>query len=65
LILNLAKKGALALTSDLFDVLLPLPYETKSDFLDFLGEANTALRVKTSKLAESSDMTSKKQFKRT
>jgi hypothetical protein len=33
-LLNLAKKVALALTSDLFDVLLPLLHGTKSAFLE-------------------------------
>jgi hypothetical protein len=36
LLLNLARKVTLALTADLFDVLLPLLYGTKSDFLYFL-----------------------------
>jgi hypothetical protein len=45
----------LALTSDLFDVLLPLLCGTKSDFLDFLGEPTRSLRNKTAKLANSSE----------
>jgi hypothetical protein len=53
----LSKKVTFALTSDLFDVLLPLLCGTKSDFLDFLGEATLALMDKTAKLAESSEIT--------
>jgi hypothetical protein len=56
-LLNLAKKVTLALTSDLFDVLLPLFNGTKSDFLDFPGEATPALVDKTAKLAKSSETT--------
>jgi hypothetical protein len=51
----LAKKFALALTSDLFNVLLLLLCGTKSDFLDFLGEATPTLRDRTTKLAKSSE----------
>jgi hypothetical protein len=36
----------LALSSDLFDLSLPLLRGTKSDFLDFLGEAIPTLRDK-------------------
>jgi hypothetical protein len=50
----LAKKVALALTSDLFDVLLPLLLGTKSDFL---GEVTPALKDKSAKLANSSETT--------
>jgi hypothetical protein len=55
-LLNFAKKFILALISDPFNVLLPLSCGTKSDSLDFLGEATPTLRNKTAKLAESSDM---------
>jgi hypothetical protein len=59
----LAKKVALALTSDLLDVLLTLLHETKSDFL---GEVTPALRDKTAKLTKIfRDNCSEKQFKRT
>jgi hypothetical protein len=50
----LAKKVALAWTSDLFDVLLPLLYGINSDFP---GEATPALGNKTVKLEESSEKT--------
>jgi hypothetical protein len=53
----LAKKITLALTSDLFDVLLPLLCGTKSDFLE---AATPALRDKTAKLAKSSETTVQK-----
>jgi hypothetical protein len=53
----LAKNVALALTSDLFDVLFPLFHGTKSDFLNFMGEATSPLKDKTAKFAESSEMT--------
>jgi hypothetical protein len=56
-LLNLAKKVALALIFDLFDVLLPLHCGTKSDFLDFPGKATPKPRDKTAKLAKSSEMT--------
>jgi hypothetical protein len=63
--LNLAKKVTLALTSDLFDVLLPLLFGTKSDFLDFPGEAthNNGQNCQTGKIFK--DNCSEKQFKRT
>jgi hypothetical protein len=41
----------------MFDMLLLLLHGTKSDFLDFLGEATPAPRDKTDKLAESSETT--------
>jgi hypothetical protein len=47
------KKVALALTSALFDVLLPFLYGTKSDFL---GEVTPVPMDKTTKLAQSSVM---------
>jgi hypothetical protein len=53
----LARKVTLALTSDLYDVLLPLFCGTKSDFLDFLGEATPIPKDKTAKLAESLETT--------
>jgi hypothetical protein len=56
-LLNLAKKVTLALTSDLFDVLLPLLHGKKSDFLNFLREATPAPVDKTAKLAVSSEKT--------
>jgi hypothetical protein len=52
LLLNLVKTVALALTSDLFVVLLPFLRGTKSDFL---GEDSVALWDKTAKLAKSSE----------
>jgi hypothetical protein len=55
LLLSLAKKITLPLTSDLFNVLLALLCGTKSDLLDFLGEATSASRDKTAKLAKSSE----------
>jgi hypothetical protein len=48
-LLNLAKKFALALISDLFN--------SPSSMVDFLGEATPAPRDKTAKLAKSSKMT--------
>jgi hypothetical protein len=50
----LAGEVALALTSDLFDVLLPYFVGQKSDFL---GEASSASRDKTAKLIKSSEIT--------
>jgi hypothetical protein len=50
LLLNLAQKVALMLTSDLFNVLSPLLCGIKSDFLDFPWEATPAPRDKTAKL---------------
>jgi hypothetical protein len=59
----LAKKVALALTSDLFDMLLLLLCGTKSDFLDFVGKATPAPRDKTAKLTKSSETTVQKKKK--
>jgi hypothetical protein len=61
---NLAKKVTLALTSDLFAVLLPLLRRTKSDFLEEAMTFQEKLLLfwgkKTAKLAKSSEMTVQK-----
>jgi hypothetical protein len=61
----LPEKFALALTSDLFDVLLlPLLHGTKSDFLDFPEKVTPTPRDKTTKLAESSETSVQRNSKR-
>jgi hypothetical protein len=53
----LTKKVILALTSELFDVLLHLLCGTKSDFFGLSGRSTPAPRDKAAKLAKSSEMT--------
>jgi hypothetical protein len=63
LLLNLTKKFNLALTSDLFDVLLPLVHGTKSDFL---GKATPCSKGQNCQIAKIfRDNCSEKQYKRT